>query len=139
MIPESHHGDWAGPCRLWHPDPVTPQRSEATMAAEGRLLTYRWTVDGADHDGVLELAGPPSAVQARWTDGWHMPTGTVCHGQWDRGVLRLWTTYGAGDDTWGWPMELDTTDPETLTLRMWNVHPSDRVDIAFDIIGHHAQ
>ena len=135
MIPLSHHGLWAGPSRLWHPDPLLPRRSNGEIDAAPGSLAYRWSVDGEDQRGTLVLAGPVLSLRGEWQDSWHTPGGMTAHGRWDGALLCLWSTYQAGDETWGWRIEVEARDPEHLVLRMFNVLPDGLEQIAHDLRG----
>jgi len=44
----------------------------------------------------------------------------------DAGLLVLYCTYPAGDGPeWGWRIELDTSEAEQCTLRMYNLQPEE--------------
>ena len=91
------------------------------MAA--RTLRYSWAYEGKPQTGTLELRGQPAALRASWSDTFHAKEPFTLHGFEDAGVVRLFTTYDAGDECWGWRIELDFRDPEACTMRMFNVVP----------------
>lgn len=122
-LPTSHLGQWRGPNRLWIMDPAKPFRSDGTITVESRTLRYAWSHDGTAHSGVIELKGQPAALRADWSDSFHAADPFVLHGSLESGVVRLRTTYDAGDECWGWQIELDFRDPEACALRMFNVMP----------------
>lgn len=126
-LPASHHGAWRGPNRLWIMDPANPFRSDGTIAIEARAVRYAWSHEGHPHAGSIELRGQPSALKASWRDSFHAAEPFTLHGFMDGSsggsVLRLFTTYDAGDECWGWQIELDLRDPEACTMRMFNVMP----------------
>ncbi len=62
-------------------------------------------------------------MTATWSDSFHATDPFILHGFFDSNLVRLFTTYDAGDATWGWQVELDFRDPEACTLRMFNVIP----------------
>ena len=123
FLPSSHHGAWSGPNRLWIMDPTAPSRSTGAMTATGVSLRYSWAHEGAAHAGSIDLKGQPAAMQAIWRDSFHAKDPITLHGCTDAGVIRLYTTYDAGDESWGWQIELDARDPESLVMRMFNVMP----------------
>lgn len=135
MIPESHHGAWKGPNRLWFENPE-PEMSEGTLVAAAGALNYAWFFGGQTQEGELELFGPAGAVRAAWKDTFHATSGMALHGRMDGGLLVLYGTYGAGDGPeWGWRIEIDVRDPQHLLLRMFNIDPSDRSMLAVDLRG----
>ena len=122
-LPESHHGLWSGPNRLWVTDPTKPFRSAGTLTVAERTIDYTWSHEGKDHTGKVTITGQPTALAAAWTDSWHAADGMTMHGFMDAGVLRVFGTYDAGEAAWGWQFEVDCRDPEACTLRMFNVIP----------------
>jgi hypothetical protein len=124
MLPSSHHGHWAGPNRLWLDHLAPPRVSEGTLEVTANRVAYTWVFEGAPHRGVLELSGPSGSFAASWNDSWHAAKGQQLHGCFSGGVVRLWGSYGAGEGPdWGWRIELDTRDPESVELWMFNVPP----------------
>ena len=122
-LPASHHGAWRGPNRLWIMDPAKPFRSEGAIEIAARTLRYSWSYEGKPHSGTLELKGQAAAMMASWSDTFHAVEPFTLHGFCEAGVVRLFTTYDAGDECWGWQIELDFRDPEACTMRMFNVMP----------------
>ena len=123
LLPTSHHGSWNGDNRLWITDPAKPFRSAGTVELSGGSLRYTWSHRERSHTGELALKGPPAALAATWSDSFHATDPFTLHGYRDSGVVRLFTTYDAGETTWGWQIELDLRDPEACTMRMFNVIP----------------
>ena len=125
MIPESHHGSWAGPNRLWMHDPTQPFRSDGTIECTAEGIQYTWSKDDTEHRGTIRLHGQPAALRLALEDTFHAPTAMNLYGHLEDGVVRTYGTYGAGPDQpeWGWILELDWRDPEALVLRMFNVVP----------------
>ena len=122
-LPHSHHGAWPGSNRLWIRDPARPFRSDGALEVAARTLRYSWAYEGKPQTGTLELRGQPAALRASWSDTFHAKEPFTLHGFEDAGVVRLFTTYDAGDECWGWRIELDFRDPEACTMRMFNVVP----------------
>jgi hypothetical protein len=124
LIPTSHHGAWRGVNRLWFGSPE-PERSDGTLDVAETTVSYTWVFQDEPQQGRIALFGPSGAVRAEWTDTFHAADGMTLHGQVDDGVLVLFGTYAAGDSPeWGWRIDLDTLDPEHLTLRMFNLLPA---------------
>jgi predicted enzyme related to lactoylglutathione lyase len=124
FLPETHHGAWSGPNRLWMTDPETPFHSEGTVNIAHTSITYTWAHEGTEHRGEITLRGQPEALEATWTDSWHAPDPMILHGRREGGRTTLYGIYPAGKDVhWGWQIELDTEDRESFVLRMRNVVP----------------
>lgn len=123
VLPATHHGAWAGPNRLWITDPANPFRSDGTLVVSERTVRYTWSFKGKDHSGTVDLKGQPAAMKATWTDSFHAADTFTLYGYQEAGVIRLFTTYDAGEATWGWQIELDFRDPEACVMRMFNVMP----------------
>jgi hypothetical protein len=126
-FPTSHHGVWKGENRLWIMDPAKPFTSDGAIEIGDRTVRYTWSHEGKPQTGELTLKGQPGALQATWTDTFHAREPMTLHGFLEMspeiGVLRLFTTYDAGEATWGWIIELDFRAPATCTMRMSNVMP----------------
>jgi len=136
MLPQSHHGTWSGPNRLWMEDPQAPERSDGSLDVSATEIGYTWTFRNEPQNGRIRLLGPAAAVHASWTDTFHASDGMHLYGFMREGFLQLVGTYGAGDDVeWGWTIEVDFRDPEHLTLRMFNVPPGHDPMIAVDLHG----
>ncbi len=134
-LPASHHGSWKGPNRLWMTDPANPSRCEGTKTVAPRSIAYNWSYKGKEHVGTIELKGQPAALTAAWHDTFHAAERMTLHGFNEAHVLRLFTTYDAGDATWGWQIEVDCRDPEACVLRMFNVMPEMGVVPAVVLFG----
>lgn len=124
-IADTHHGEWAGPNRLWMFDPDKPDRGEGTLDVAATTVRYTWTRGDTKHAGVIELAGQPEALRCDWTDDFHAAKGMTLHGFQREGVVHLFGTYpaGNGQPDWGWQIELDARDREAFVMRMFNVVP----------------
>lgn len=136
MIPASHHGNWAGPNRLWVEPPAAERSDGVITVAEGQV-SYTWSFKGKEHAGRIALTGPAGSLKGVWRDTWHSVSETVLHGRLDQGVVHLFGTYAPGDGSpeWGWRIELDWRDPEAFALRMFNVSPANAEEIAVDLRG----
>lgn len=131
----SHRGRWSGENRLWLAHPSEPARSAGSIDAEASVVRYGWSHEGRAHEGTLHLKGQPAACSAVWNDTFHATDSFTLHGFLDEGVLRLFTTYDAGDQSWGWRIELDVRDPDAFVLRMFNVPPATDPEPAVILIG----
>lgn len=124
LLPQTHHGAWKGPNRLWFTDPDKPMRSPGGAEVAANSIEYRWEYEGAAQSGRIDLVGQFRALEAKWQDTWHAPNGMVLHGESLDGRLTLFGTYSGGEyGVWGWRIELDTQDPERFSIRMHNVVP----------------
>lgn len=126
-LPATHHGEWAGPNRLWIFDPDKPDRSDGTLDVAAKTVRYTWARGDKNHKGVIELSGQPAALRCDWKDDFHAAEGLTLHGFQREGVVHLYGTYpaGEGQPDWGWQIELDARDREAFVLRMFNVVPSE--------------
>lgn len=124
-IPESHHGAWKGPNRLWTTDPKKPARSDGAITVMKDGIDYRWSLGEKEHQGKIRLHGQAAALRLTLEDTFHSPKEMNLHGHLADGVIRTYGTYGAGpgQPEWGWILELDWRDPEAFVLRMFNVVP----------------
>ena len=125
LIPEGHHGAWAGPNRLWGRDPKQPSRSDGAIECSADGIEYTWSQGDKSHRGKIRLHGQPAALRMSFEDTFHSPSEMNLHGSLADGVVRTYGTYAAGPEQpeWGWIIELDWRDPEAFTLRMFNVVP----------------
>jgi hypothetical protein len=125
LLPESHHGAWSGINRLWGPELKDPERSEGTIQCTDKGIEYTWSKGGKKHSGTISLHGQPAALRLAFEDTYHAGKGMTLHGHVAGGVVRGYGTYatGPGRPEWGWIIELDTRDPESLVFRMFNVVP----------------
>ncbi len=138
-IAGSHHGNWVGENRLWWEEAKPAERSEGRLQAGPDRLSYTWSFRGKPQEGVLRLSGPAGALRGDWRDSWHQTTETAFHGRLSDGVVLLYGTYPAGEGPdWGWRIEIDTRDPEHLTLRMFNLFPDGTIVQAVDLHGSRA-
>ena len=126
-LPATHHGEWAGPNRLWIFDPNKPDRSDGTVEVASTTVRYTWARGDKNYQGVIELSGQPAALRCDWKDDFHAAQGMTLHGFQREGVVHLYGTYPAGKDQpdWGWQIQLDARDREAFVLRMFNVVPGE--------------
>lgn len=135
-LPESHRGFFRGPNRLWLMPGTPVSRSDGTIEAGAARIAYTWAHDGKRHEGTLELFGPHASCRGLLRDTFHAESGLTLHGLLEDGLLRLFTTYPAGDGPdWGWRIELDLRDPEHLVLRMFNCLPGGPTVMAVELRG----
>lgn len=140
MLPPSHHGRFVGENRLWLMPGTPVHRSEGTLEADATGLRISWAHDGKAQHGTLRLRGPAPSCRADLQDSFHAADGLVLHGCVRGTELYLYATYPAGDGSpdWGWRIELDWSDPEHLTLRMFNLLPDGTEALAVELRGARA-
>lgn len=140
MIPASHHGQFAGPNRLWF-RPGTPAHvSEGALIVAADRVSVRWAFEGEPKSGELVLSGPAPSCRGDFTDTFHAANGMVLHGYAQGGAVFLFGTYSMGDGSpaWGWRIVLDWCDPDHFSFRMFNVLADGREALAVDLYGARA-
>jgi GrpB-like predicted nucleotidyltransferase (UPF0157 family) len=136
-------GHWVGQNRLWI-TPTEPVRESATIAtvvqaAQGKFVEFRytWSEEGRPQDGVMLIGQEQSSdkIQAIWIDSWHMGYSVmVCQGQIDpQGVLKVLGSYPAPSGLdWGWRINFDPGDADSLHLTMLNISPQGKEELAVE-------
>lgn len=138
-LPEPHRGFFRGPNRLWLMPGTPVSRSEGTLEAGASRIAYTWAHEGKRHEGTLELFGPLASCRGELRDTFHAESGLTLHGFSEDGVVRLFTTYPAGEGPdWGWRIELDLRDPEHFLIRMYNCLPGGPTVLAMELRGARA-
>lgn len=117
-------------------DPLhdAPATAEVSLAAGGNLvaIAYTWShpQDGPQ-EGLLAV-GPsaePGRAVALWGDSWHQRAESrVLVGTSDAGLMTVSCEY-AGE--WRWQITVDSTNADSLKLRMDNVVPASAATQAF--------
>ena len=140
MIPSSHHGRFVGFNRLWLMPGTPAHVSEGTLLVAADRVAMAWAYEGAPKSGELVLRGPAPACRADFTDTFHAADGLVLHGHGDGRAVRLYCTYPAGEGLpdWGWRIVLDWYDPDSFTVRMFNVLPDGKEALAVELRGERA-
>ncbi len=134
MILSAYAGTWTGTngFRLMPHDPLAefPAAVTVTIAAGGHLtsVAYSWEhPDDGPQDGLLVIgtAGEDASLIAMWGDSWHQkPAPMSLSGSYQgAAAIELEADYGGG---WRWRIVFDTTDPDTLRMRMDNVVPAEQ-------------
>ncbi|MDX1417774.1 MAG: DUF1579 family protein, partial [Candidatus Promineifilaceae bacterium] len=100
-------------------------------------LAYTWSFDSQPQDGLLLIpASLSTSGQAVWIDSWHMQSGVmICQAALAGSVLSLQGSYAAppGPD-WAWRIELESAEPDSLQLRMFNITPDGEEALAVDAL-----
>lgn len=136
-------GDWKGHNKLylsWLPDPLHESEAAASVApkANGQFLNleYTWSHEGKPQQGVYLIGSDKdsNAVQAIWTDSWHMSHKfMVCDGTVDEdGKINVTGHYAVpGHPDWGWRTEIIPGD-NSFRLVMYNISPEGEEEIAVE-------
>ena len=138
-------GNWKGVNRLhlgeWGPTPLHESTGTATVRERigGQFLeiAYTWEYDGKLQDGVMILGGDnkTDAVNAFWTDSWHMAHNVMlCEGtESAEGGVSVKGSYKVeGHPDWGWRSEIVATD-DSFEYKMFNVTPDGDETIAVEM------
>lgn len=135
-------GKWTGTSRL-HTGRLPEKIYECTSTAsvelrvKGQFLAveYSWEFDERPQEGVLIVGCDvdSDAVQAIWTDSWHMSHKfMICDGTIDgNGNLNLRGDHPVAEEAGGWRIEI-FPGPERFNLRMYNVSPEGNEEIAVE-------
>lgn len=139
-------GDWVGSNRLylgdWHP--VKPiHDSDATAAVRERVggqfleVAYTWEHEAKPCEGVLILGGDgkSDAVNAFWTDSWHLANQVMlCQGAQAKGSVSVTGSYKVeGHPDWRWRTEIIPND-EGFQYNMYNISPEGSEQIAVEMV-----
>ena len=136
-------GKWKGKYRLhttWLPEKThdSETTAEIELRVNGQFLAieYDWEYDGKRQEGVMIVGcdEESEAVQAIWTDSWHMSHKfMVCDGTIDGdGRVEMKGFYTVPDNPdWEWRTEI-IPDNRSLKITMYNVTPDGAEDIAVE-------
>ena len=148
-VPVSIHcakGTWHGVSKLHLPWLALEKRiseSKSTLHVvtdrQGNFatITYEWEYEGRQEQGTIILAksSDMTSIQFGWVDSWHQ-SDSVLHlkGETSQsGSMKARGEYGAGDEVWGWTIELAPTS-DSLALKMENVTPDGEATWAVDAV-----
>lgn len=138
-------GSWKGRNRLHTPwqteNPL--HESEGTASVTERIdgqfleIAYTWVYDDRPREGVLILGGDnkTNAVNAFWTDSWHMAHQTMlCEGNENgNGSISVKGNYKVeGHPDWSWRTEI-VPGNDTFRYLMYNVTPEGEEEIAVEM------
>lgn len=136
-------GNWKGNYRLhtsWLPEKTHDSASECSIELRVNdqflAIEYDWEYEGKRQEGVMIVGcdEKSDAVQAVWTDSWHMSHKfMVCDGSADEsGRINMKGFYSVPDHPdWGWRTEV-TPNTDSLQIVMYNVSPEGDEDIAVE-------
>jgi len=135
-------GKWKGTNKLylsWLPDPIKESASKATVSKKvaGQFveIAYTWEYDGTPHEGTIVIGcdAKSDAVQAVWTDSWHMSHKfMLCDGTAADGTINLKGFYAVPDHPdWGWRTEI-VPAADSFRYVMYNVSPDGAEELAVD-------
>ena len=140
-------GNWIGLNRLWlspgEPVRISDTTAAVALIAQGRFLTlrYTWADEGQPQDGLLLIGqeGQENIFEAVWIDSWHMrDTIMHCQGSLDvQGSISMQGSYAAppGPD-WSWRITIGPEDEDRMHLRMINIHPDGKEELAVEALYH---
>jgi hypothetical protein len=138
-------GEWKGSNRLhlgdWHP--VKPiHDSDGTASVRERIggqfieIAYTWEHESKPFEGVLILGGDnkTDAVNAFWTDSWHMAHQVMmCEGSQVNGNVSVTGSYKVdGHPDWSWRSEI-VPGIDEFRYNMYNVSPEGDEQIAVEM------
>ena len=136
-------GQWKGSYRL-HTDGAAAETQESATTAKIELrvkeqflaIEYAWEHEGKQQEGVIILGcdEDSDAVQAVWTDSWHMSHRfMVCDGTIDdHDTVDVKGAYSASDDTEReWRIEL-VSGSDSFQINMFNISPDGEQNIAVE-------
>lgn len=136
-------GKWIGSYRLHTSglpekthDCATSANIEFRVKEQFLAVEYDWEYDGKRQEGVLIIGcdEESDAVQAVWTDSWHMSHRfMVCDGTIDgSGKVNMKGFYTVPDyPDWGWRIEISPSK-DSLEIKMHNVSPDGEESIAVE-------
>lgn len=136
-------GSWKGTNNLylsWEAEPIRQSPSEAIvkMKVAGQFveIAYTWSFEGKPQEGsiVIGCDNKSNAVQAVWTDSWHMSHKfMLCDGYIEnRSRINVFGKYSVADnEDWGWRTEV-IPEADTFRYRMYNISPDGAEELAVD-------
>lgn len=128
----THLGAWQGTNKLWLHPGADPKESKTALRVFAHSdsgacrIEYTWSSDGTPHSGDMEFRrDDDGGVTMDWNDTFHTPGGAMaCSGTEEDGKIDVLGHYGAGGGEWGWRTVIDTTQPDRLTVTMFNITPA---------------
>ena len=141
-------GRWSGQSRLnlpWLPEEQQVSESESTLVlavdanATYATFDYTWIYEEKAQNGHGLIAGNDESgvVTCGWSDSWHQNGGVLAlTGEgFESGPVKVQASYASDENgDWRWRIELELTGPDSLALRMTNIHPDDQEDWAVEAI-----
>jgi hypothetical protein len=135
-------GRWKGIYRLWEPS-ASPQESRTAAVIAPIIgdrfvrIDYTWSYHREPQQGLLLVGCEDKArvVTAVWIDSWHMgPKFMICRGVVKaNGAIAVRGSYAVpGGADWGWRTVIEPRDDGSLRMRMYNISPDGREDLAVD-------
>jgi hypothetical protein len=132
-------GTWSGTSRLFFEGKEMDSASavEIRLVGQGQFLSvaYTWQYNKQPQDGliIIPTALGAQAADAVWLDSWHMSSQIMqCKATLaPSGAAALLGSYPAppGPD-WGWRIETGGENDGSLSMRMFNITPQGREQIA---------
>ncbi|HLO98003.1 MAG TPA: hypothetical protein VK171_05360 [Fimbriimonas sp.] len=127
-------GSWKGETQLhleWLPEDKRVQTSSTFLHVETdrdhkyAKIDYIWYYEGTRQEGTMIVCGSnkTGAYEIAWSDSWHQNTAVLhCVGEVKGNSVKGKGSYKAGDQVWGWTIELLTTE-KGFGVKMENVTP----------------
>jgi hypothetical protein len=133
-------GKWSGTKQIWLSPDAEALTSESTAqvstVAQGQFiaLAYTWAIEDQPQDGLILFpsAAGEAPSRAAWLDSWHVRNDMMpCEATRESGLVSLSGSYPAppGPD-WGWRIEIETGQIDTLAFRMFNITPEGQEALA---------
>lgn len=127
-------GSWFGRNKLWFESPI-PEESASSITIDGNRLAYTWRFRGEPQHGMLLFKPAAPTVTGEWIDSWHSPTPMSMIGTIKPGQMSMLGHYAAGEELWGWRIELELDDSRQILLRMYNIDPQQRESLAVELVS----
>lgn len=136
-------GRWEGTNKLYlspPPDPAieSPSAANVSLKVAGQFLeiAYTWEYEGKPQEGTIVLGCDTrtDAVQAVWTDSWHLSHKLMlCDGKLKPdGSINVTGSYEVPDNpNWLWRTEI-VIGTDAFRYRMFNVSPEGSEELAVD-------
>ena len=132
-------GNYSGENQLWHEKDIYESKTsaQAKFIGQGQYLSiaYTWEIEDDPQEGLLIFPETINKTPARsiWIDSWHMRNQIMlCDGtKDDHNLISLLGAYPApsGPD-WGWRIEIEPPEGNTLVIRMINISPEGQETLA---------
>ncbi len=113
-------GNYSGTNQLWLDYPCEPDLSSAIATVSKMLVEYTWSFKDKQRQGSLRFSQEGEVIKGEFQDTFHSPEVMPCEGSIQNGIVSVLGHYSAGDQTWGWRLEVGL---EKFSLKMFNIFP----------------